>query len=168
MYDTYNGKTVDVVRANGNVAFSSTVDLSLNEFKAMAEMCNNTGIDPKMVLAIMAHESNFQSDAYNSSSGASGYMQVLEKYYSANLTANSSLLSIAKNYSGLSESALKNDALNPYGNMAAGINALSTWKNQYGETDMLKAYATGNKPASGWSQWAKDMDWEFRNIMSQL
>lgn len=165
LYDKLNGKTVSVSYTNGSQNNIVTINLSKNEMNALYGMATTAGIEPSMVLAIMAHESGFNKNA-TSSTGACGLMQVQAEYYEANLTRYSDIYNIAKTCAGIGDN-IKNDPYNVYGNMAAGISALKFWKNQYGESDMLKAYAQGNK-GSGWSTYAINADSEIRSVKSQI
>lgn len=161
LHDRFQGKTVNVSYTTGSKDNKVTINLTDSQYNCLAEICDEVGIDATYALAIMAHESGFNPDA--SSGIASGLMQVHEKYYQANLTRYDKVYNIAKSYSN----NVDNNPKDPYGNMAAGMSLLKYWKNTYGETDMLKAYAQGNK-GNGWSNSAINADNEFRDIKAQL
>ena len=163
LYDKLDGEIVNVSYINGSKNNKVEIDLTRNQFNALAEMCDEAGIEPSAVLAIMAHESGFNPDASNSA-GAKGLMQIIDKYYTYDLNLNKSVYNIAKKYGG---DDIDNNPLNPYGNMAAGINVLKLRKDQYGEDEMFKGYAQGSK-GSGWSEWAENCDSEFRDIKAQI
>lgn len=165
LYNKLNGKTVSVSYTNGSQNNTVTINLSKNEMNALYGMATTAGVEPSMVLAIIAHESGFNENA-TSSTGACGLMQVQSEYYEANLTRYSDIYNIAKTCSGIGDD-IKDDPYNVYGNIAAGISALKYWKNQYGESDMLKAYAQGYK-GSKWSDYAVNADSEIRAIKAQI
>lgn len=163
LYTTFNGKSVIVNYYGASQGNNVTIALSLSEFNCLAELCDAVGLSATYPLAIMAHESQFNANAYNTS-GASGLMQVLSQYYQYYLTEETSLYAIAKKYAG---TAADNNPFNPYGNMTAGLNMLRTWKNIYGEADMLKAYCQGNV-GSGWTESAIGNAQDFLDIKAQL
>ncbi len=165
LYTKLHGKTLIVSFTGGSQDNEVTISLSCSEFNAMYDMCTEADVKPSMVVAIMAHESGFNPDAYNSS-GASGLMQILDIYYYDNLTRYSSIYDIAVDYAGGS-SYVDDDAFNPYGNMAAGISALKYWKGVYGEADMIKAYAQGAK-GNKWKDETIVIDNDIRDIMAQV
>lgn len=165
LYNKLSGKTVSVSYTNGSQNNLVTISLSQNEMNALYGMSLNAGVDPTMVLAIMAHESGFNRNA-TSSTGACGLMQVQSEYYKANLTRYSNIYTIAKTCAGIGDD-IKDDPYNVYGNMAAGISALKYWKELYGESNMIKAYAQGYK-GSGWSVYANNADTEIRSVKSQI
>lgn len=164
LYNKLNGKTVSV-SYGGTQDSQVTISLSKREMMALYSMCQKADVEPSMVLAIMAHESQFDEDA-TSSAGAAGLMQVMPEYYEANLTRYSDIYSVAKNYAGIGDD-IKDDPYNVYGNMAAGISMLKYWKNYYSESDMIKAYAQGYK-GSGWSSYSIACDNQIRDVKSQI
>ena len=168
LYNKLNGKTLNVSNDNFQTIEEVKINLSLSQFCALTEMCEEAGIEKSSALAVIAHESRFQADQVNPKNTpyghAMGLMQVCEDVYDDNLHRYDGIYNIAKSYAG-NNSDIDDNALNPYGNMAAGISSLKFWKDELGEANMFKGQAAGYNTGSNF---AINCDREFRAIKEQI
>lgn len=151
-----NNKTVSVIN-NGGKAHNVTVKLDDNLTNIIMTASKTFDVDPTLVVAVMAHESQFQYDARNSS--ACGLMQVHKDYYAANVENHKQLI---EDLGGN-----PNDVFDPVTNVIAWGNGYEYWTKRYGEEDALKALNQGYKN-NGWTATSENCAKEFIDIKNQL
>ena len=86
-----------------------------------------TNVDPYIIFAIIERESRWNTDAYNNSSGASGLMQLVPKWYKGRM----------KEFG-------YNDIFDPYANIHLGVDSISSLLEQYGDIELVLMLYSGN------------------------
>ncbi len=159
-----NGSTVFVVN-DGEVEKGENVTVNIDEELAEIIMTtsNEFNIDPTLIIAVMAHESRFDSEA--SSGLASGLMQVNDIYFPTYASENKELIeSLGGDYTNIYDEAA---------NIVAWGASYSIWVDTYGDNkNSLKALRQGyiqpdNYP-DGWSPNATNNANEFMDIKNEL
>lgn len=115
-------------------------------------------IDPTLIVAVMAHESRFDSNA--TSGAASGIMQMNNTYFPYYAENNKRLIAeLGGDYTDITDNAA---------NVIAWGDSYSDWVDIYGDTmDSLKALRQGYKGAR-WTTGACQNAEEFMEIKRQL
>ena len=94
-----------------------------------------TGIDPKVILGIIYIESSYNADSIGDNGRSFGLMQIQRRWHEERIVR----LNIM-------------DLLNPYENVAVGVDYLSELYEKYGDIEMaLVAYNAG--PTGAWEHW---------------
>lgn len=151
-----NGKVLKV-QNDGNAAHDVQINIDKTTASQMLAVCNEFNIDPRRMMAVMAHESQFVSTA--SSGYADGLLQVNPNYFNANVATHTNFVAeIGGNASNIYDSAA---------NMTAWANSYNAWRDIYGDYDCLKALRQGYK-GSGWSTNANANAAEFIDIETQI
>ncbi len=159
-----NGSTVFVVN-DGEVEKGENVTVNIDEELAEIIMTtsNEFNIDPTFIIAVMAHESRFDSEA--SSGLASGLVQVNDIYFPTYASENKELIeSLGGDYTNIYDEAA---------NIVAWGASYSIWVDTYGDNkNSLKALRQGyiqpdNYP-DGWSPNATNNANEFMDIKNEL
>jgi hypothetical protein len=127
---SFNPADYDEVAAwakkNGKVETMRSVEKKYGA--QIQELSKEFGVDPNVIIAIVAHESGGDPNAYNKS-GASGLMQLMPCTYSAY---------------GLNSVTV----FDPYQNLLAGIHCFSDMMKMFGNVkDGIYAYGTGHSRA---------------------
>lgn len=86
-----------------------------------------TNVDPYVIFAIIERESEWNTDAHNKSSNASGLMQLVPKWYRSRMTE--------LGYS---------DIFEPHTNIHLGVDSISSLLDQYGDIKLVLMLYSGN------------------------
>ena len=94
-----------------------------------------TGVDPKIILALIYVESSYNADSIGDDGRSFGLMQVQRRWHEERIERLNVI-----------------DLLNPYDNVKVGIDYLSELYEKYGDIEMaLVAYNAG--PTGAWEHW---------------
>ncbi len=96
-------------------------------------ICGNYGVDYELILAMIEVESSYRNDA-ESTCGAVGYMQVIEKWHK-----------------GRMERLNVEDLSNPYSNIMVGVDYMAELLENYPEEIALGIYNMGYKAVDFWN-----------------
>jgi len=96
-------------------------------------ICGNYGVDYELILAMIEVESSYRNDA-ESTCGAVGYMQVIEKWHKDRM-----------------ERLNVEDLSNPYSNIMVGVDYMAELLESYPEEIALGIYNMGYKAVDFWN-----------------
>ena len=113
--------------------FDVPLDASLQRF--IIRLGEETGVDPKVILGLIYVESSYNADSIGDDGHSFGLMQIQRRWHEERIARLNVM-----------------DLLNPYDNVAVGVDYLSELYEKYGDIEMaLVAYNAG--PTGAWEHW---------------
>ena len=113
--------------------FNLPLEAPLQRF--IIQLGEETGVDPKIILGLICVESSYNADSIGDNGRSFGLMQIQRRWHEERIARLNVM-----------------DLLNPYDNVAVGVDYLSELYEEYGDIEMaLVAYNAG--PTGAWEHW---------------